>query len=76
MSATLVVRFYNVHFGDAILVTVPDKDPKTKKVTKRRILIDFGNAPLVASLQGGDDSVFKPVVDALIKELAGKPIDL
>jgi hypothetical protein len=76
MSAALVVRFYNVRFGDAILITVPDKDPKTKKVTKRRILIDLGNAPLVASPEGGDDSVFKPVVEDLIRELDGKPIDL
>lgn len=76
MTDTLTVRFYNVRFGDAILITVPDKNPKTKKVTKRRILIDFGNAPLVASPEGGDDSVFKPVVDNLIEELDGDPIDL
>ena len=76
MSGSLVVRFYNVRFGDAILITVPDKDPKTKKVTKRRILIDLGNAPLVASPEGGDDSVFKPVVEDIIQELDGDPIDL
>ncbi|HEX9687681.1 MAG TPA: hypothetical protein VGB47_01260 [Thermoanaerobaculia bacterium] len=76
MTDTLTVRFYNVRFGDAILITVPDRNPKTKKVTKRRILIDFGNAPTVASPEGGDDSVFKPVVDDLIQELGGKPIDL
>jgi hypothetical protein len=76
MSAKLRVRMYNVRFGDGILVTVPDKDPKTKKETMRRILIDVGNAPLVASKEGGDDSVFKPVVDDIIQELAGDPIDL
>jgi hypothetical protein len=76
MTDTLRVRMYNVRFGDGILITVPDKDPKTKKVTKRRILIDVGNAPLVASKEGGDDSVFKPVLDDLIAELAGDPIDL
>jgi beta-lactamase superfamily II metal-dependent hydrolase len=76
LTDTLTVRFYNVRFGDAILITVPDRNPKTKKVTKRRILIDFGNAPTVASPEGGDDSVFKPVVDDLIQELGGKPIDL
>ena len=48
MADTLRVRLYNVHFGDAILVIVPDRDPKTKKVTTRRILIDVGNAPKVA----------------------------
>ena len=31
MSDALNVRIYNVRFGDAILVTVPDKDPKTKR---------------------------------------------
>jgi hypothetical protein len=76
MSAKLRVRMYNVRFGDGILITVPDKNPKTKKLTTRRILIDVGNAPLVASKEGGDDSVFKPVVDDIIAELAGDPIDL
>jgi beta-lactamase superfamily II metal-dependent hydrolase len=76
VSATLRVRVYNVRFGDAILVTVPDRDPKKKKTTTRRILIDVGNAPLVASTEGGDDSVFKPVIENLIEELDGAPIDL
>jgi hypothetical protein len=76
MTDTLRVRMYNVRFGDGILITVPDKNPTTKKVTKRRILIDVGNAPLVASKEGGDDSVFKPVLDDLIAELAGDPVDL
>jgi beta-lactamase superfamily II metal-dependent hydrolase len=72
----LVVRLYNVRFGDAILVIVPDKDPQTGSVTKRRILIDVGNAPLVASPEGGDDAAFKPVIDHLLAELNGQPIDL
>lgn len=76
MTDTLRVRMYNVRFGDGILVTVPDRNPTTKKVKTRRILIDVGNAPLVASKEGGDDSVFKPVLDDLIAELAGDPIDL
>lgn len=76
MSATLRVRVYNVHFGDAVLITVPDKNPATKKVTTRRILIDVGNAPLVASPEGGDDSVFKPVVTDIIEQLAGDAVDL
>ena len=76
MSDTLRVRFYNVRFGDAILITVPDRNTKTKKVTTRRILVDFGNAPLVASPEGGDDSVFKPVLDHILEELDGAPIDL
>jgi beta-lactamase superfamily II metal-dependent hydrolase len=76
MADTLTVRVYNVRFGDAILVTVPDLDPATKKPTKRRILIDVGNAPLVASPEGGDDSVFKPVMDDILGELDGDPVDL
>jgi len=76
MADTLEVRVYNVRFGDAVLVTVPDRDPATKKVTKRRILIDVGNAPLVASREGGDDAVFQPVVDDILAELDGEPLDL
>ena len=76
MADTLTVRIYNVHFGDAILVTVPDRNPSTGKVTKRRILIDVGNAPVVASPEGGDDAVFKPVVDDILDQLDGQPLDL
>ncbi len=70
---TLRVRAYNVRFGDAILVTVPDRDPVTKTTTKRHILIDVGN---VLSKEGGADAVFKPAVDAILKELAGQTLDL
>jgi len=76
MADTLTVRIYNVRFGDAILITVPDRDPKTRKTTKRRILIDVGNAPKVASPEGGDDAVFKPVVDDILAQLDGQPLDL
>ncbi len=70
---TLVVRAYNVRFGDAILIEVPDRDPATQQTTLRRILIDVGNA---ASTEGGDDRVFRPAVDDLLKRLKGSPIDL
>lgn len=76
MADSLEVRVYNVRFGDAILVTVPDRDPANGTVTKRRILIDVGNAPTVASAEGGDDSVFKPVIDDILKQLDGEPLDL
>ena len=77
MSGTLRVRVYNVRFGDAILVTVPDRDPKTKKTTTRRILIDVGNAPKVAGTgEGGDDAVFEPVLADILGELDGQPLDL
>ena len=67
MTDTLRVRVYNIRFGDAVLVTVPDNG------TTRHILIDVGN---VLSGKGGDDSVFKPVVEAIEAELDGKPLDL
>jgi beta-lactamase superfamily II metal-dependent hydrolase len=72
----LTVRFYNVRFGDAILVTVPDRDPDTGVVSTRRILIDVGNAPLVASKEGGDDSVFRAAIDDILAQLNGAPLDL
>jgi len=67
------VRVYNVLFGDAILVTVPDRNPETGATTLRRILIDIGNA---MARKGGDNSVFKPVVEDLLFELGGAPVDL
>lgn len=73
---TLRVRVYNVRFGDAILVTVPDRGPDGTTTT-RRILIDLGNAPLVANKGGGaDDSVFAPVLADILKELDGHHLDL
>ena len=65
----LRVRAYNVRFGDAILVTVPDRDAATGKTTTRHILIDVGN---VLNKEGGADTVFKPVLDDVIKELGGR----
>lgn len=77
MSDTLTVRVYNVRFGDAILVTIPDKDSKTGKTTRRRILIDVGNAPRVAGTgEGGDDTVLEPVIADILDELDGDPLDL
>ena len=68
------VRMYNVRFGDAILISVPDKNPTDGKVTIRHILIDVGN--VLKKSGGGDDSVFKAAVDDILKELDGKPLDL
>jgi len=77
MADTLSVRMYNVRFGDAILVTIPDRDPGSGVTTKRRILIDVGNAPRVAGTgEGGDDTVFEPVIADILDELDGEPLDL
>lgn len=72
----LRVRVYNVRFGDAILISIPETVPG-EGTEVRHILIDVGNAK--ASKQGGeghDDRVFAPVVDDIIDLLNGCPLDL
>lgn len=68
----LIVRVYNVRFGDAILISVPDEDQNGKPLT-RHILIDVGNA---ASDEGGANEVFEPVVNDILRVLDNRPIDL
>lgn len=79
---TLTIRAYNVRFGDAFLITVPDdrgpNDPQPTESDQgekvlRHILIDVGNALTKA---GGVDEVFEPVVKNILKVLDGKPVDL
>src|SRR3954447_1082013 len=67
----LRVRVYNVLFGDAILVSVPDRGP-SGKTEQRHILIDFGNA----FVKGGRDDVFEPVMRDILAVLDGRPLDL
>ncbi len=67
----LVVRLYNVRFGDAVLVMIPEKAGGHDVV--RTILFDFGNA---LSKEGGVDSVLEPVIDDIKATLAGKQLDL
>ena len=77
MADELTVRIYNVRFGDAILITVPDRDAKSGRITTRRILIDVGNAPTIAGTgEGGSEEVFEDVVASILDELGGKPLDL
>lgn len=77
MADQLTVRVYNVRFGDAILVTVPDRNPSSGRTKMRRILIDVGNAPKVAGTgEGGDDDVFEAVVGDILDQLDGRPLDL
>jgi beta-lactamase superfamily II metal-dependent hydrolase len=84
-KAALEVYAFNVRFGDAILVRVPDKDRNGTKTTLRHILIDVGNAPSVArdpesppepGQTGGNDAVLTPAVDAILGVLNGAPLDL
>jgi len=81
----LEVYAFNVRFGDAILIRVPDKDKNGKKTTLRHILIDVGNAPSGAQdpnsppqpgQAGGDDTALTPAVDAILGVLNGAPLDL
>lgn len=69
----LRIRMYNVRFGDAFLVSVPDKTDDGKEIT-RHILIDVGNAFI--SKDGGDDSVFEPVVKDILTEVGDQGLDL
>jgi glyoxylase-like metal-dependent hydrolase (beta-lactamase superfamily II) len=68
----LHVRVYNVRFGDAILISVPEAPPGGPSEL-RHILIDVGNA---LGTEGGVDTVFEPVMQNVLKELAGHPLDL
>ena len=77
MTDNLVVRMYNIRFGDAILITVPDKNPSTGRTITRQILVDVGNAPKVAGTAGGgNDEVFEDVVGDILDQLGGEPLDL
>ena len=69
--STLRVRAYNVRFGDALLVSVPEREGRREVI--RHIVIDVGN---VLSGPGGVDTVFEPVFADLQRELHGKPVDL
>lgn len=71
MSA-LTVRAYNVGFGDALLVSVPEREDGVEGETTRHLLIDVGN--LLAG-DGNADEVFAAVV-AEIAERVGGTVDL
>jgi beta-lactamase superfamily II metal-dependent hydrolase len=68
----LKIRCYNVKFGDAILVSIPDR-AKSGRVTLRHILIDVGN---VLAGEGGGDDVFVPILEDVLDVTSGKPVDL
>lgn len=68
----LRIRAYNVGFGDALLVSVPDRSENGEPTT-RNLLIDVGN---VLTGQGGQDQVFEPVLRDIEQVLGGEPLDL
>lgn len=65
--ASLRIRIYNVEFGDAILLSIPESDGRTV-----RVLIDFGNA----LVKGGNDAALMAVAEDLERELGSQPLDL
>jgi beta-lactamase superfamily II metal-dependent hydrolase len=69
----LVVRAYNVGFGDAMFVTVPDRDAQTGKETVHSILIDVGN---IAVGTGSGHKVFERVVKDVLARLGDRNVDL
>ncbi|QCI68357.1 hypothetical protein [Phreatobacter stygius] len=72
MASKLRVRIYNVLFGDAILLTIPEIDEAGNEV-KINVLFDVGNA---LAGDGGRDGVFKAVLENIKDELDDAPLDL
>lgn len=72
MARKFRIRIYNVLFGDAVLLTIPEVDAAGQEVTAN-VLIDVGNA---LAGTAGRDEVFRPVLENIRDELGGKPIDL
>jgi beta-lactamase superfamily II metal-dependent hydrolase len=70
--STLRVRAYNVRFGDALLVSVPERADGGEE-EMRHLLIDVGN---VLTGEGGLDDVFGPVLEDVRSELGGQALDL
>jgi hypothetical protein len=68
----LRVRVYNVRFGDAVLISVPDRSGDGH-VETRHILIDVGN---VLGGEGGADALFRPVIEDILRTLDGRRLDL
>lgn len=68
----LRIRAYNVGFGDALLVSVPDITNGGKAKT-RHILIDVGS---IMEGKDGPDAYLKPVIQDIQEVLEGEPVDL
>ena len=84
MADAIEVFAFNVRFGDAILVRVPDKNRTGGGTTVRHILIDVGNTLAAAKPRdepmpgerGGADDVLPPAVEKILDILDGAKIDL
>jgi beta-lactamase superfamily II metal-dependent hydrolase len=63
----LTVRLYSVRFGDAILVTIPERDGEA--TVSRHLLIDVGNVSTFD--EGGADAVFDAVVRDIERRTGG-----
>ena len=59
----LRVRAYNVEFGDAILISIPEKDGDGTEIYKH-ILIDIGNRGTPE-----DNRLFKPIIEDIKKSM-------
>lgn len=70
MTALTIVA-YNVLFGDAILICIPDHNGR--KTIMRHVLIDVGNV-LGATENNAD--VFRLIIKDINRRLDGRPIDL
>ena len=68
----LRLRAYNVGFGDAILLSIPDRTESGAR-RHRHILFDVGNSYRGT---GATNDVFEPVIDDIIAELKGRSLDL
>lgn len=67
----LVVRVYDVRFGDAVFVSIPDSENGLP--IERTILFDYGNALGTA---GGANAALTPVAEDILARLGGEPLDL
>lgn len=72
MSQALRIRVYNVLFGDAVLVSAPDRDDQGAP-RMRHILFDVGN---VLAGAGGSNEVYGSIFEDILRELGGAPLDL
>jgi len=70
MTALTVVA-YNVLFGDAILVCIPEREGR--KTVMRHVLVDVGN---VLAGPGSGSGVFRSVIEDIERRLDKQPIDL